>query len=98
MREQYYEIIRYPVVTEKATILAENNNKYVFKVAISANKEQIKKAIEAIFSVDVVKVNTINMAGKVKIFRGRRGKRNDFKKAIVQVKPDQKIDLSLGVM
>ncbi len=85
-----------PNITEKATFLSEQN-KVVFKVHNGANKNAIKKSIEKIFKVNVVKVNTINYKGKNKIVRGKKARKSDFKKAIVTLKKGQSIDLASGV-
>ncbi|MDR1333503.1 MAG: 50S ribosomal protein L23 [Holosporales bacterium] len=92
-----YDIVRYPVVTEKSTMLLEKANAYVFVVDKHAAKPEIKGAIEKIFGVKVVSVNTIVNNGKRKVFRGRRGKRADFKKAIVRLAEGNVIELSAGV-
>jgi large subunit ribosomal protein L23 len=94
--EKLYEVIRRPLVTEKATNLTQFN-KYVFEVACWAEKPQIKEACEKLFKVNVLSVNTILNKGKAKVFRGRRGRRSDFKKAIVTVKQGQTIDISAGI-
>jgi large subunit ribosomal protein L23 len=73
------------------------NNQVVFKVARDASKPVIKAAVEALFKVEVAEVNTINVKGKVKRFRGRLGRRSGFKKAIISLKPGSKIDLAAGV-
>ena len=91
-----YDVVRYPVVTEKSTIM-QSQNKYVFKVDMDATKAQIKNAIEKIFKVNVTKVNTITIHGKVKRFRGIIGKRNSYKKAVVSLVDGQAIDYSVGV-
>ena len=91
-----YEVIREPLITEKATFLTQNNQ-YSFKVATSATKDDVKSAVEKIFKVEVVSVNTINAAGKLKVFKGRRGRRSDYKKAIVRLKAGQTIDVSVGI-
>ena len=96
VKEVYYNIIERPVITEKATMLTEQN-KVVFRVAPNATKEQVKQAIEALFKVNVVGVNTLKNKGKTKAFRGSLGKRSDFKKAIVTLEKGQSIDLSSGV-
>jgi large subunit ribosomal protein L23 len=95
-KELIYDVVRFPVVTEKSTSMAEQN-KYVFRVSIDSTKAQIKRAIETIFSVSVTKVNTIVTKGKVKRFRGRLGTRNDYKKAVVSIADGQTIDVSVGV-
>ena len=91
-----YDILVSPVVTEKATRILENNQ-VIFKVSTNATKFQIKNAVEALYSVKVTKVNTININGKNKIFRGVKGKRSSIKKAIVSLAEGQSIDLSTGV-
>jgi large subunit ribosomal protein L23 len=91
-----YEIIRNPVVTEKATLLGERNQ-LVFRVKISANKLEIKAAVEGLFGVTVLGVNTLITKGKTKRFRGRPGQRSDVKKAYVTIAPGQSIDLTAGL-
>lgn len=95
MKEVFYNVLSRPVITEKATMLSEQN-KIVFRVAADATKTQVKQAVEALFKVNVVRVNTINVEGKIKGFRGKLGKREDFKKAIVTLEKGQSIDLSSG--
>ena len=85
-----------PSITEKATFLSEQN-KVVFKVHKGANKDSIKKSIEKIFKVKVVKVNTINLKGKTKLVRGRKSSKSGYKKAIVTLKKGQSIDLATGI-
>ncbi len=85
------EIIITPMFTEKSSIALSAKNAYTFKVSINANKIEIKKAVEKIFSVDVIDVNTIRMAGKPKRMGRFEGKRADWKKAIVTVKTGQTI-------
>jgi large subunit ribosomal protein L23 len=91
-----YDIVRAPVVTEKSTRLSEHNQ-VVFKVRRDASKPQIKAAIEALFNVKVVGVNTLNQKGKVKRTRGTLGKREDIKKAIVTLAEGQSIDVTTGI-
>lgn len=91
-----FDIIQRPLVTEKSTAAAEFN-KVVFQVREDATKTTIKAAVEAIFGVSVVKVNTLNNQGKTKRFRGQLGKRSDQKKAIVTLAEGQSIDLMAGV-
>ncbi len=91
-----YDIIKSPVITEKATLLSEQN-KVVFKVASTATKPQIKEAVEKLFDVKVKSVNTLVTKGKVKIFRGTRGQRSDVKKAIVTLEEGQTIDVTTGL-
>ena len=90
-----YQIIKYPLITEKSTILREEKNKYTFRVDKRASKIEIKRAIEAIFpDVEVVAVNTINLRGKPRTFRySKRGKRPDWKKAIVTLRPGDTIEI-----
>jgi len=85
-----------PTITEKATSLSEFN-KVVFKVRSNTSKSIIKKNIEKIFKVNVIKVNTINLKGKTKIVRGKKSNRPGYKKAIVTLKKGQSIDLATGV-
>jgi len=85
-----------PNVTEKSTSLSEFN-KIVFKVHDGANKNAIKKSIEKMFKVKVIKINTINMRGKSKLVRGKKSYKSGYKKAIVTLKKGQTIDLSTGV-
>ncbi|MBA4782388.1 MAG: 50S ribosomal protein L23 [Rhizobiales bacterium] len=92
----HYDIIRSPVITEKATMASENN-KVVFNVAAKATKPEIKKAIEALFSVKVKAVNTLTRKGKVKRFRGVAGKQSDVKKAIVTLQEGSTIDVTTGL-
>jgi large subunit ribosomal protein L23 len=92
----FYDVIERPVVTEKSTALSEHN-KVVFKVKRDAEKSEIKQAVEALFGVKVVKVNTINNQGKQKRFRGQLGKRQDSRKAIVTLEAGQSIDLAAGL-
>jgi len=86
-------IVRKVLITEKGTVLRETRNQYFFEVARDANKIEIKRAIETIFSVKVDDVRTMQLRGKVKRQGRWVGKRNDWKKAIVTLKPDQKIEL-----
>ena len=84
-----------PNITEKATSLSEFN-KVVFKVHKGANKKTIKRSIEKIFKVNVIKINTINLKGKNKIVRNKKAFKPGYKKAIVTLKKGQSIDLSTG--
>ena len=92
----YLDVIISPTITEKATSLSEFN-KIVFKVHQGANKKAIKKSIEKIFKVNVIKINTINLKGKTKIVRGRKSKKSNYKKAIVTLKKGHSIDLATGI-
>ena len=91
-----YDIIRSPVITEKAT-LASESNQVIFKVAGSATKPEIKAAVEQVFNVKVEAVNTLVRKGKVKRFRGFIGKQKDVKKAVVTLAEGQSIDVSTGL-
>jgi large subunit ribosomal protein L23 len=93
---RHYDVIVSPVITEKATILSEQN-KVVFKVARTATKPQIKAAVEKLFDVKVKKVNTLVVEGKVKVFKGRLGQRSDYKKAVVTLEEGQTIDVTTGL-
>ena len=92
----YLDQIISPNVTEKATSLSEYN-KVVFTVHKGANKNSIKKSIEKIFKVNVIKINTINRRAKNKLVRGKKAKKSGFKKAIVTLKKGQSIDLATGI-
>ena len=92
----FIDSITHPIITEKATILSEQN-KTVFKVHKIANKEIIKKNIEKIFKVNVVKVNIINTKSKFKIKQGKSSTKSGYKKAIVTLKKGQSIDLATGI-
>ena len=91
-----YDTILAPVITEKSTLVAEEN-KVIFRVPLSATKPEIREAIERLFKVDVTKVNTILVKGKTKRFRGRLGRRSDFKKAIVTLAEGQSVDITTGL-
>tara|TARA_B100001029_G_C14796823_1_gene304933 strand:- start:199 stop:492 length:294 start_codon:yes stop_codon:yes gene_type:complete len=91
----YLDTIKSPIVTEKATGLSEQN-KVIFKVHADASKKSIKKNIEKIFKVKVIKVNTIKKKRKMKLVRGKVGFKKGFKKAIITLKKGQSIDLSSG--
>jgi large subunit ribosomal protein L23 len=88
-----YDAIVSPVITEKSQSGVEQN-KFTFKVAVWATKQQIKSAVVALFGVEVLKVNIINTKGKVKRFRGTLGKRKDEKKAVVSLAQGQTIDIA----
>ena len=92
----YLDTIISPTVTEKGTFLSEQN-KIVFKVHEGANKKSIKKSIEKIFKVNVIKVNTINYKAKIKVVRGKKSKSKKYKKAIITLKKGQSIDLAAGI-
>lgn len=86
-----FKIIEKPVITERASLLKEQGNKYVFRTVLNADKREIKHAIEEIFKVDVIKVNTSIMHGKKRRMGRFEGKRSDWKKAIVTLKEGQEI-------
>ena len=94
--ERKYDVILAPWITEKSTEGSERNQ-FTFKVARDANKREIKSGVEELFGVSVTKVNTINMRGKIKRFRGRLGKRAAYKKAIVTIAEGQSIDITTGI-
>ena len=93
---RHYDTILAPVITEKATYLSDQN-KVVFRVAKDATKVEIAEAIQELFKVTVVKVNTITVKGKTKRWRGRLGRRSDIKKAIVTLAEGQSIDVATGL-
>ncbi len=95
-KAELYDVIRKPIITEKATMASENNA-VVFEVSIDANKPQIKEAIESLFNVKVKAVNTTITKGKVKRFRGQLGKRKDVKKAYVTLEEGNTIDVATGL-
>jgi large subunit ribosomal protein L23 len=95
-REAMYQIIRSPVITEKATTISETNQ-FVFRVSLDATKPDIKAAIEGLFGVKVIGVNTLVVKGKTKRFKGRPGVRSDVKKAIVRLAQGQSIDFTTGL-
>jgi large subunit ribosomal protein L23 len=96
IRSRWYEIIRSPVITEKATRQSEHGQ-VSFRVAADATKPEIKAAVEGLFNVKVTAVNTIRVKGKTKRFRGRPGQRPDYKKAVVSLAEGQTIDVMTGV-
>ena len=93
---RHYDTILSPVITEKATLLTEQN-KVVFQVAMDSTKDEIAAAVEELFKVRVIKVNTLITKGKTKRFKGRPGVRSDVKKAIVTLAPGQAIDFTTGL-
>jgi large subunit ribosomal protein L23 len=95
-KPEHYDVIKRPVITEKATMASEANA-VVFEVAKDAAKPQIKEAVEQLFGVKVKAVNTVVTKGKVKRFRGVRGRRNDVKKAYVTLEEGNTIDVSTGL-
>ena len=95
-REAMYQVIRSPLITEKATALSEHGQ-FVFRVAPDATKPEIKAAIEGLFGVTVLAVNTLVQKGKTKRFKGRPGRRSDAKKAFVKLAAGQSIDFATGL-
>lgn len=95
-REQMYRTILSPVITEKSTLGSEHNQ-VTFRVPLEATKPEIRAAVEGLFDVKVKSVNTLRQNGKMKVFRGRRGRRNDYKKAIVRLEEGHSIDVTTGV-
>jgi large subunit ribosomal protein L23 len=94
--EKAYDIVRSPVITEKATMGSEHNQ-VTFRVPLDATKGEIKAAVEQVFNVKVKAVNTLRQLGKTKRFKGVAGKRSDVKKAIVSLAEGQNIDVTTGV-
>jgi large subunit ribosomal protein L23 len=95
-RQQMYDIVRAPVITEKATNVSEHNQ-VIFRVPLTATKRDVRAAVEGLFNVEVKAVNTIRVMGKLKRFRGRLGRRSDYKKAIVTLGSGQRIDVTTGI-
>ena len=94
--ERDYDVLVGPLVTEKATLLSENGQ-IAFRVRLDATKVEIRKAVENLFDVKVTAVNTLRVKGKTKLFRGRRGRRSDYKKAIVTLAEGQNVDFLAGL-
>ncbi|QXG82419.1 50S ribosomal protein L23 [Rhodospirillum rubrum] len=94
--ERKYDIVRAPVITEKATLIGEHGQ-VIFRVPLDATKPEIKAAVEGLFKVKVKAVNTLRSKGKVKRFRGTVGKRSDTKKAIVTLAEGHSIDVTTGI-
>ncbi|HEY0447266.1 MAG TPA: 50S ribosomal protein L23 [Allosphingosinicella sp.] len=92
----HYDVVLAPHITEKSTLLSEHNA-VVFKVANDATKPQIKAAVEALFNVNVTRVNTLRSKGKTKRWKGRPYTRSDVKKAIVTLADGQSIDVTTGI-
>ncbi len=96
VKPEHYDIIKKPIITEKATMASEHNA-VVFQVKMEATKPQIKEAVEAVFGVKVKAVNTTITKGKTKKFKGRPGVRSDKKKAYVTLVEGNTIDVSTGL-
>lgn len=95
-QERLLKVLLSPHVSEKSAVVADQNSQYVFKVMPDATKVEVKAAVEMTFGVKVNSVNVINQKGKRKVFKGRRGMRNGFKKAIVCLAPGQELDFVSG--
>jgi len=95
-RERMYEVVRRPIITEKSTMASEHGQ-VAFQVALDATKPEIKAAVEGLFGVKVKAVNTLRQQGKMKMFRGKKGKRVDTKKAMVTLEDGQAIDVTTGI-
>jgi large subunit ribosomal protein L23 len=95
-QERMYDIVRYPVITEKTTLISEHNQ-VVFRVPLNATKPEIRAAIEGLFGVKVDGVNTLRQVGKTKQWRGKLGRTSDYKKALVRLAEGESIDISSGV-
>ncbi|MFN7173217.1 MAG: 50S ribosomal protein L23 [Thermaurantiacus sp.] len=93
---RHFDVVRRPVITEKSTLAGEHNQ-VVFQVALEASKPEIKAAVEALFDVKVVGVNTLVQKGKTKRWRGKPYRRSDFKKAVVTLAPGHTIDVTTGI-
>ena len=94
MTTNVYDVIRAPRVSEKTARLQEVSNQYVFEVATTATKADVKAAIEQIFDVKVAAVNVVNVKGKAKAFKNRMGRRSDWRKAYVTLADGQSIDVT----
>ena len=92
---KFYDLIKKPIITEKATILS-NNSQVIFSVSMAASKSIVKQAIDKLFGVNVKKVNMLVLKGKTKRFKGKLGKRKNEKKAIISLEKGQKIDITTG--
>jgi large subunit ribosomal protein L23 len=96
IQDRLLQVILAPQITEKATFIADKHQQIAFKVRTDATKPEIKAAVELVFKVEVASVSVINVAGKVKRAGRRIGKRNDWKKAYVSLKPGQEINFATG--
>ncbi len=95
-KERMYDIVRYPIITEKSTLISEHNQ-VVFRVPLNVTKPEIRAAVEGLFGVKVDGVNTLRQVGKKKQWRGRMGRTSDYKKALVRLAEGESIDISSGV-
>jgi len=96
IRINRFDVLRRPLITEKSTTVSENNV-YAFEVDISSSKKTISEAIEEIFGVNVLSVNTSILKGKTKRFKGKLGQRKNIKKAFVRIQDGQNLDLSIAI-
>ncbi|MEQ8957002.1 MAG: 50S ribosomal protein L23 [Coleofasciculus sp. C2-GNP5-27] len=96
-QERLLNVIRAPHISEKTSMAGEQDNQYVFKVAVDATKPEIKAAVESVFSVSVEQVRVVNMKGKVRRTRNGLGRRNDWKKAYVSLAEGQQIDFTAAI-
>lgn len=94
--ERLMKVLLSPVVSEKSSIVADANQQYTFRVATDATKREIAKAVEKLFEVEVERVQVVNIKGKTKRFGQINGKRSDWKKAYVRLKPGNDIDFAAG--
>lgn len=94
--ERNYDVLVGPLVTEKATMLSEHGQ-IAFRVRLDATKAEIRRAVENLFDVKVIAVNTLRVKGKTKLFRGKRGRRSDYKKAIITLAEGQNVDYLAGL-
>jgi large subunit ribosomal protein L23 len=90
-KERMYQVIRYPHISEKTARLQADSNQYVFEVSRDATREEIRKAVEGLFEVDVEQVRTLNVKGKTRSFRFRPGRQKNWKKAYVRIRQGQAI-------
>ena len=94
--ERNYDVLVGPLVTEKATMLSEHGQ-IAFRVRLDATKAEIRRAVENLFDVKVIAVNTLRVKGKTKLFRGQRGRRSGYKKAIITLAEGQNVDYLAGL-
>ncbi|MEJ2593105.1 MAG: 50S ribosomal protein L23 [Candidatus Thiodiazotropha sp.] len=94
--ERLMKVLLAPVVSEKSTVVADTNGQYTFRVSTDATKREIARAVEKLFEVQVDSVQVVNVKGKQKRFGAIRGKRSDWKKAYVRLKPGSEIDFAAG--
>jgi large subunit ribosomal protein L23 len=95
-QERLMKVLLSPVVSEKSSVVADANQQYTFRVATDATKREIAKAVEKLFEVEVERVQVVNCKGKTKRFGQVSGKRSDWKKAYVRLKPGNDIDFAAG--